>query len=78
MNRQSLQASFNTSDPFEKELYDFALQQGKTSSYIKRLIYLDKMNKEGNVTVAPLQKVVTIPEENDVKKAAMNAVSNNL
>ena len=70
MKRQNLQASLNLSDPFEKELYDFAMKQGKTSSYIKRLIYLDKMSKEGNVSVAPLPPVV-VPYETAVKKAAM-------
>lgn len=71
MIRQSLQASLNLSDPFEKELYDFVLKQGKTSSYIKRLIYLDKMSKEGNVAPSPQ---VVIPVENDVKKAAIKAI----
>lgn len=71
MKRQNIQASLNLSDPFEKELYDFVLKQGKTSSYIKRLIYLDKMNKEGNVTPQP---TVTIPVQTDKKQAAMQAV----
>lgn len=71
MKRQNIQASLNLSDPFEKELYDFVLKQGKTSSYLKRLIYLDKMNKEGNVTPQP---TVTIPVQTDKKQAAMQAV----
>ena len=74
--RQSLQASFNTSDPFEKELYDFAMKQGKSSSYIKRLIYLDKINQEGN-TFYTSQPVV-VSEQTDIKRAAMEAISNNL
>jgi hypothetical protein len=68
--KKTLQGSFNLSDPFEKELYEFALKQGKSSSYIKRLIYLDKMSKEGTTT---LQPTVTIPAETDKKQAAMKA-----
>jgi hypothetical protein len=71
MKRQNIQASLNLSDPFEKELYDFALKQGKTSSYIKRLIYLDKMNKEANITPQP---TVTIPAQVDKKQAAMQSI----
>lgn len=71
--RVKLQASLNLDDPFEMELYDFAMQQGKTSSYIKRLILLDKLGKtnapQPYVPVAP--KPVA-PVDNNRKKAALN------
>lgn len=40
--RKCKTTSFDLSDPFEKELLEYAEQQGKFSRYIKRLIEKDK------------------------------------
>jgi len=49
--------SFSLSDPFESELYNFAINNGAFSKYIKRLIQHDKERKERVVTTkkAPAQ-----------------------
>lgn len=80
MTRQNIQASINLSDPFEKELYEYALKQGKMSSYIKRLIYLDKLSKVGLHQPQPqIQQPTFIAKEEDVyeqakKKRAMSDI----
>jgi hypothetical protein len=41
-NRKVQPVSFNLSDPFEKELLNYAISKGAFSKYIKRLIQRDK------------------------------------
>lgn len=41
-DRKLQPVSFNLEDPFENELFDYALSQGAFSKYIKRLIWRDK------------------------------------
>jgi hypothetical protein len=45
-NRKLQPVSFNLGDPFESELYNFAMTNGSYSKYIKRLIQLDMERKE--------------------------------
>jgi hypothetical protein len=49
--------SFSLSDPFESELYKYAITNGAFSKYIKRLIQYDKERKERVVSTkkAPAQ-----------------------
>ncbi|WP_338657324.1 hypothetical protein V6B14_22410 (plasmid) [Sporosarcina psychrophila] len=59
--------SFNISDPYEKELLDFALGQRKYfSRYIKRLIEQDRLEKSTPPQVAKLhtETIDTSEEEN--------------
>ena len=49
--------SFSLTDPFESELYKYAINNGAFSKYIKRLIQADKERKERVITTkkAPAQ-----------------------
>ena len=51
--------SFSLSDPYESELYNYAINNGAFSRYIKRLIQADKERRERVVTTkkAPAQSL---------------------
>jgi hypothetical protein len=48
--------SFSLTDPFESQLYTFAMDNGAFSKYIKRLIQRDM---ERGIRVAPTKKAPT-------------------
>lgn len=45
-NRKLQPVSFNLNDPFEESLYNFAINNGSYSKYIKRLIQRDMERAE--------------------------------
>jgi hypothetical protein len=57
MSRKTKSVSFSLDDPYELELYQYAMSHKGFSKYIKRLID-QAMNKGGNVQ----QKVVPIQQ----------------
>jgi hypothetical protein len=54
VNRKVQPVSFNLSDPYEKELFNYATSKGAFSKYIKRLI---QREKEGVFTFSELNQV---------------------
>ncbi|AYA77321.1 hypothetical protein DOE78_18740 [Bacillus sp. Y1] len=54
-SRKVQPVSFNLTDRFEKELYDYAVSNGAFSKYIKRLIQRDKEGGVQAVVKAPSQ-----------------------
>lgn len=68
--RKVLQSSFSLEDKFESDLLEFALAQGDSSKYIKRLIYVDK---EGFRNIAI--PTYTPPQAEDKIQDAMKSIS---
>lgn len=66
--------SFSAVDPFEKELLNYAFNQGNFSKYVKRLIMMDKELKQHN---RKMQQQIISPEptKDDKKLEAMKSIS---
>lgn len=49
--REIKAVSFNVEDFFEKKLFQYAIEQGSFSRYVKRLIFLDMENKSNSKAI---------------------------
>lgn len=73
-DRKNKPVSFSKKDPYEKELLEFAEEQGNFSRYVKRLITLHKESKINNI---PRTMEIVTPEEteDDKKLEAMKSIN---
>jgi hypothetical protein len=59
INMRKIQpVSFSLSDPFEQELYQYAINNGAFSKYVKRLIQRD-MERRAGIKKAPAKVSMT-------------------
>ena len=72
MRKRALQpVSFNLSDPYEKKLYEFALEQQKYfSKYIKYLIEKDRSSKaQPQMSATPVHQDIETTSDTDRQAA---------
>ncbi|PKR82871.1 hypothetical protein [Heyndrickxia camelliae] len=61
MSRKVKSVSFNTEDPFEKEMYEYSKKFSNFSSFVKRLIHISMNGKQpvANIEVGEISELST-------------------